>query len=295
MLSIYYGHRVTAMNPRPAFGPDVGNLASPETIEQFLDDRREWTAVTLDEIQSRGGELVRSADSFFALTFDDGYLDNLTTLLPILESRNTPAGVFVTTGFVNQELEPYEYALARLISTHSTINLSDSTSADVETSDEKSHHYEELRRRWKKRSNSDRKAWMATLQSLNGDLHADPPARYILDWGEVAELDDHPLITIGAHTHTHQTLRGTSPRQALREMRTSRSQLEGQLRHQIEYLAYPYGSSDLIVRAIATQAGFSIALSTEERTVTLRDLKRPLALPRFDLNRSKERCKKLLI
>lgn len=291
MLSIYYGHRVTAMNPRPAFGPDVGNVASPETMEQFLDERREWTAVTLDGIQSRGGELVRSTESFFALTFDDGYLDNLTNLLPILESHNTPAGVFITTGFVNQELEPYEYALARLISTHSTINLSDRVSTDVETSEEKSRLYEELRRRWKKRSNGDRKAWMATLQTLNDVPQADPPTRYMLNWSEVVELDDHPLITIGAHTHTHQTLRGSRPREALREMRTSRSRLEGRLRHQIEYLAYPYGSNDLIVRAIATQAGFSVALSTEERAVTLQDLNRPLALPRFDLNRSKEKRK----
>lgn len=38
-----------------------------------------------------------------ALTFDDGFRDNLTVALPMLEKYSMPATVFVTAGFVNQD------------------------------------------------------------------------------------------------------------------------------------------------------------------------------------------------
>lgn len=40
----------------------------------------------------------------FSLTFDDGYRDNLSVLLPILEEANVPATVYCTTGFVSGRL-----------------------------------------------------------------------------------------------------------------------------------------------------------------------------------------------
>lgn len=49
---------------------------------------------------------TRPADPSFVITFDDGYLNNLTEGLPILEALKLPATVFVTTGLIDETSAP---------------------------------------------------------------------------------------------------------------------------------------------------------------------------------------------
>lgn len=50
-----------------------------------------------------------------AVTFDDGYANNLTAALPILEAWSVPATVFVSTGYVGGSREFWWDELERLI------------------------------------------------------------------------------------------------------------------------------------------------------------------------------------
>jgi peptidoglycan/xylan/chitin deacetylase (PgdA/CDA1 family) len=52
--------------------------------------------------------------SSVAVTFDDGYLDNLTTAKPILESHDIPGTVFVCTSAVRRGKEFWWDQLAGL-------------------------------------------------------------------------------------------------------------------------------------------------------------------------------------
>ena len=280
---IYYGHSIAATVPSHPFGPHIGNVMSPQALEAFLSDRREWTAISLDDLRSRGEELVRAEQSFYLLTFDDGYRDNRTTLLPILERHNVPAAIFVTTGFVNGELEPFEVVLADLIASRAELTMPDGRSVEFTSPDDKSSHYEGLRQSLKRAGPDRRARLLAKLRDLNDDPPAVVRERYTLTWEEVAELSNHPLITIGAHSHTHAVLSRLSPWRLSDELRTCRSLLETNLNKEFKSLAYPYGNNSYTVRAIAARVGFDLAFATDERPVDLADLKRPFALPRFDL------------
>ncbi|MGZ5438009.1 MAG: polysaccharide deacetylase family protein [Pyrinomonadaceae bacterium] len=81
-----------------------GPTACAETIspERFEDQLR-WLSrrrrvVSLEET------LIRSPkDSVVAITFDDGYRDNLTIALPLLEKYSLPMTLFVVAGFVDSD------------------------------------------------------------------------------------------------------------------------------------------------------------------------------------------------
>ncbi len=46
---------------------------------------------------------VPEDENLLAITFDDGFRDNLTVALPLLEKYNLPATVFVTADFIGKE------------------------------------------------------------------------------------------------------------------------------------------------------------------------------------------------
>jgi peptidoglycan/xylan/chitin deacetylase (PgdA/CDA1 family) len=69
---------------------------SPERFEQQLQWLSRWRKVV------RLNHTLRAErGSQVAITFDDGFRDNLTVALPLLEKYNLPMTLFVTAGFVN--------------------------------------------------------------------------------------------------------------------------------------------------------------------------------------------------
>ena len=64
-----------------------------------------------------------------------------------------------------------------------------------------------------------------------------------LNWNDIIKLDRHPLITIGAHTHSHPNLARETETTAREEILNSKLLLERQLRHAVDHFAYPFGTS----------------------------------------------------
>lgn len=285
MLEVFYGHRVVASDSRQLYGPDRGNIIHPQRLEEFLDVRRDWAAISVSDLVESGSEYVTSDKAYFALTFDDGYLDNLTTLLPILEDRGIPLMLFVTTGFVNGELEPFEYVLFRMFEAHTSLNLPEGVRIQIREPEEKVTQYRRLWKRHARKSVGHRSSFLDSLRDLNpseSDANRGPD-RYLMNWEEVKRLDSHPLVTIAAHTRSHPFLTWTRPREALAELSSSKRMLETKLGRTVNEVAYPYGNSDSLVRGAAFRSRFRIGFTTDERPVTVTDLKRQMSIPRFDL------------
>ncbi|MDE2470141.1 MAG: polysaccharide deacetylase family protein, partial [Bradyrhizobium sp.] len=161
-----------------------------------------------------------------ALTFDDGYIDNLLVAKPRLAAADVPATVFLTTGFVDRSGGFWWDELARLIllekgpRSFDLMVRGESVHFDVGTeppmrADGTSKSAMLTRRKatigsiWRTircLGDEERELIMAQLRSTfaNGNYRAWPDR--IMTSAEVRALVADGLVTIGAHTVNHPTL-----------------------------------------------------------------------------------------
>jgi peptidoglycan/xylan/chitin deacetylase (PgdA/CDA1 family) len=281
-VEIFYGHSIQTEEPRPSIGPVAANAVSAAALERFLRGRLDRCALRWNDLLQPAERRPDRSAGAFLLTLDDGYRDNLTNALPILERLEIPVVVFVTTGFVDGSRAPAEEALARIIAGCTWLHLPDGGTLPCASLTEMQAAYGALKPRLKKGSLVRRRRLLDSLASLNG-IDLTPGESPFLTWDEVCQLDQHPLVTIGAHTRSHPLLTALSPFEAYAEIRDSKSELEGRLGHRIDCFAYPYGGENWIVRRLAAKAGFRLAFATKGRPFDLRGRWYPYRIPRMDL------------
>jgi peptidoglycan/xylan/chitin deacetylase (PgdA/CDA1 family) len=97
-------------------------LATLEGILSWLKDK-DVQFVSLDDAMQRLSRPL--SKRFCAFTFDDGYADNLTHALPVMERFNAPFTVYVATGMSTGTIDAWWLGLAAPINTHDRIELPD--------------------------------------------------------------------------------------------------------------------------------------------------------------------------
>lgn len=255
---------------------DPWDLAvSPERFDEQLEVLvTDGEVVSVHELVAERRRRVRGEHRpTFAVTFDDGYVDNLTAALPVLERWNVPATVFIPTGYTDTPSFWWDRVAAL---TMDTVNTDDDVLAAAETAgvrpagfdarpvDRKALHdavYDLLA--------ADRSAVDTVLDRFEAAL----PNRVPLDLrpmtsAELREFAAHPLITIGAHTTTHPDLMSVDDDGVDAELGANTTTLDTLLGPADRVLAYPHGRADRRVARRARQAGFEIALTTDEKWVS---------------------------
>lgn len=89
---------------------------------------------------------------------------------------------------------------------------------------------------------------------------------------------------IGSHTLSHVDLTAVSDQEAARQISISREILSALIGQAIDGFAYPYGAQSVGHRAMAENAGYKYAVSTERRSATAGD--DIFALPRLTIRRN---------
>ncbi|HSN77415.1 MAG TPA: polysaccharide deacetylase family protein, partial [Anaerolineae bacterium] len=121
-----------------------------------------------------------------------------------------------------------------------------------------------------------------TVEEAQG-LTPAPPANISLE--EVAALDRHPLVTIGAHSLTHPVLRNESDAKAQRQIAGSVERLAALLGRPVRDFAYPNGAAGLDYgpreQAMLRAAGVELAFATDSGYFG--PASNPLAIPRAGL------------
>ena len=107
-----------------------------ECLDQHLTVTASYLDETLGHFRRSGIQLVSMSDfaaalageriidgRAVALTFDDGYRDNLTLALPILEKHQAPATIYVVSGAPDRTMDVWHLRLEYLIRRSSCLSL----------------------------------------------------------------------------------------------------------------------------------------------------------------------------
>ncbi|MCE7985827.1 MAG: hypothetical protein DYG89_32010 [Caldilinea sp. CFX5] len=217
-------------------------------------------------------------DRSVVVTFDDGYRDNLTQALPLLEANQVPASVFVTTGFVDNQREFWWDDLARLI--QSAHNKPPSLTLTVQG---RIYHWatDTEQQRQQTRLELDtliaplpaqtKEALLNELARWSGLPRDVRPAYRTMTAAELQTLAQSPYIDIGAHTVTHPLLPTLSLMEQRDEICRSSHQLAALLQRPIHAFAYPNGAFTDETAQIVRDAGFCAACTTRRGAVQNND------------------------
>ena len=211
----------------------------------------------------------KSNEFKIAITFDDGYRDNLDYAYPILEKFKAPATIFIITKFINNKFIPWWIKLDHFITTNKKII------------DNKKKIFEFYRNEilLSDQLTVDKK--ILSIIGINNKLEYN---KIFLNQKEIQYLGKRKLITIGSHSHSHYNFSKLTQEQTLSEFKISKSILEKIIKKKILHFSYPYGGPQNInfrFTKLLKNLGFLSAVTTIRKKLYQPD---EFELPRVFVN-----------
>jgi peptidoglycan/xylan/chitin deacetylase (PgdA/CDA1 family) len=231
-------HRVTDLEADPEL-----LTVSPDNFRRQMEFlKQQFRIVRFDEDWS--GLKERAV----AITFDDGYADNVLEALPILEEVGVPATFFISTGRIGTNNEFWwhqlEGILLRDVEYPPHFKLNDSCYGrewDTNTLQQRKKLYAALNELMQKISTDRQEVWLNQLRNWSGLGKADRTIHRSMNREELKKLAGSSLATIGAHTVTHSALSALTEEQQRKEILPSKQALENITGTKITTFSYPFG------------------------------------------------------
>lgn len=174
-----------------------------------------------------------------AVTFDDGYADNLVTAAPILQARAIPASFFIATGFIDTQLLFPPDAMDGFFSSPAEATPSPWTQAI------RSRGYWEALEGLAALKEPQYWAELNHLSRMvRGEMLEADPLRRPLTLPELRTLAAVKGFTLGPHTHSHRRMSAIDTEDALADIAHSVRWLQTRGLASTDFLAYPFGQKE---------------------------------------------------
>lgn len=233
------------------------------------------------------------AEKTVCITFDDGYADNFINAVPILEKHNCSATFFISSAFIGHkifwwhELESI-FLHAEKLPSRLLIKVKDRQhefyiEEEILTTKQLEMHG---KWRWYKKAPTTRCMVFAQLYNLLQPLNnkeIQTAINEIKCWAKIEnakctysvtmlkkqlqKLSQHPLFSIGLHTHTHAALKNKHEAFQYEEIKKNKQHLFKELNIRANMLAYPYGLYDENSIHVAESLQLDACFTTNAGTV----------------------------
>jgi peptidoglycan/xylan/chitin deacetylase (PgdA/CDA1 family) len=278
-------HRIAS----PAMDPLLLSVAPGHFADHLAFLSREYHPLTLVELAAACGA-DRIPERAVAITFDDGYADNLRAAAPILDRYRQKATVFVAgaglegTPLFYDELERIllwtpvlparirirvngvarEWELGQWARRPKKMDDEYLGWNMERTSDPTPRHrcYRELFNILREAPVRVRAQTMASLRRTAGVRKDGPALKLLLTKAELRKAAMGETLEIGAHTRNHPALHRLTAKEQREEIVSGKRLLESATGREARAFAYPYGSPWDVTREtvqLAREAGFTLA------------------------------------
>lgn len=267
-----------------------GHLSiTPAFLHRLLQRMKQagYRFVSMDEAV----ELLRAGGGgtpFAAITADDGYRDNVAEALPVLEAHDAPITIFVAPGLVDGTADLWWEVAERIVEHSDAVRMPGGATVASATREQRIEAFRRIEAHLTR--DVDETAVIPALRAIaavNGIDWSEPSREGLMDWKELAAAARHPLVTIGAHTVHHVSLKRLQEHEARLEMTACADRIEAELGRRPHHLAYPYGHERAVgcreVR-LAAECGFASAVTTRHGVVVRGHAAHLHALPRISVN-----------
>jgi peptidoglycan/xylan/chitin deacetylase (PgdA/CDA1 family) len=202
-----------------------------------------------------------------ALTFDDGYRDQLELAVPILEHLGLPATFFLVPGLLDGTVQAWWEELAWIVTRATRDSVVwEGRSVGLKGPAERRASLAMVLEALKRRDRAGRDVAIEELADRCAPEGKLEEHAAFLDWDGARQLARRGF-TVASHSLVHNILAEEPEPEQERDLVTSRQQLERELDLPVDLVAYPNGKRPDYSRATiaaAGRAGYSHALTTVE-------------------------------
>jgi len=249
---------------------DPPNRLSPEQFGKqmaFLNEHRR--VVPLSQVVDQIASGVTPSVGTVCITFDDGYLDNLTIASPILEKYNFPATLFLATGYVergeSQWADTLHWTFRHRTSDSLQIPLLGIQTTNLRSEAARAVILKKIHAYLLEATYLRRKE---LLNEINRQLMPEGKVpRLTLNWDDVRALcRKYPFFEIGGHTRDHIDLQKHRGELAHAEIDGCSEDIWRELGVRPRHFSFPYGrwcdETRQIVHASNWQSAVGINIKT---------------------------------
>ncbi len=286
MGAILMFHRVIPKEDRLRVHNHLSLEITPDHLEAIIKFfiKHQYDIITLDQLD----EYIKGNKKFVVFTMDDGYKDNYQYAFPVFKKYKVPFTIYLCTDFPDNKVFLWWYYLEELVLHNDNIEINGAQftlAANSSNPLQKENVFNKIRNAINDKQLSISE-FKIVIEKYQVSLPVDD-SEYLLNWNEINELASDPLVTIGAHTISHQSLKQLSKDEVFRELEGSKKRIEKETGKEIRHFAYPFGSKKEVSGReikLVTLVGFHTALTTNLGNVFKEHGSHLTNLPRITVN-----------
>ena len=222
---------------------DLGMAVSCSDFEKQIKTlKSKYSLVSIDDFIKN---LENNKKIFMVnITFDDGYKDNLTYALPILEKYKVPASIYITTRFLEKNVSMWWYEIKKIINNKKNLNFTygnKNYNFKLETKKQKLLAFNIIKKLFTELKFENQ---VDLLEEISEKNKRENYSKICLNADEVVSLNKNSLITLGSHSHTHLNMKVLDEKEIINEVLKSSKIFENLTNKKVKHFAYPFGMKE---------------------------------------------------